>query len=311
MKHLSLFVVAVMLAAAACQRESIDTVDAAERAAVSVTVELPAQSLTKGMSEADFADIVYYEVWNSDWTKQYFPVNDAGLASAQVSGRTATIELILVKNQTYNFIFWACNEASGAYDVSSLKNVKVDYSLIARNGNNDSYDAFYSVNTFKVGTSLDETVVLRRPFAQLNFGASKMNTSFGEIVLGDTEVTVSNLATVFDTRNGVGTVPTDAPVTFKANSIATEELLQTNGSTYSWITMDYMLMNDESDAVTVEASFELEGSGAPVCHTIHNVPLKKNYRTNIVGDLFTSDALLEIIVDHVFDEPDSNVDPLK
>lgn len=286
-------------------------VGAAQDATVSLTVELPVQLRTRGMSEADFADIVYYEVWNSDWTKQYFPVNDAGFASAKVSGRTASIELTLVKNQTYNFIFWACNEASGAYDVSSLRNVKVDYSLLANNGNSDSYDAFYSVDTFTVGTSIDETVVLRRPFAQLNFGASRMSTSLGDIVIGDTEVTVSRLATVFDTRGGVGTVPTEAPVTFRANSIATGELLQTNGASYAWITMDYMLMNDENDAVTVETSFEIEGTSAPVCHSVHNVPLKKNHRTNIVGDLFTSDAVLEIIVDPVFNEPDTNVSPLE
>lgn len=278
---------------------------------MTLSVNIPDAPQTRAIAQAENVDIVYYEVWNADWSKQHFPADNSALASAHVSGGRATIDLVLVKGQTYNFIFWACKEASGAYDVNSLQNVEVDYSVLAANGNSDSFDAFYSVNTFTVTDSFNETVILRRPFAQLNFGASKMDTSFGDIVLGDTEVTVSELATVFDTRNGIGTNPTAAPVTFKANSIATTEQLKTNGKTYAWITMDYMLMNDETDAVTVQASFAIDDMIEPVRHSVDNVPLRKNYRTNIVGDLFTSNAVLEIIVDPVFEDPDYIVDALK
>lgn len=278
---------------------------------MTLSVNIPDAPQTRAIAQAENVDIVYYEVWNADWSKQHFPADNSALASAPVSGGRATIDLVLVKGQTYNFIFWACKEASGAYDVNSLQNVEVDYSVLAANGNSDSFDAFYSVNTITVTDSFNETVILRRPFAQLNFGASKMDTSFGDIVLGDTEVTVSELATVFDTRNGIGTNPTAAPVTFKANSIATTELLKTNGKTYTWITMDYMLMNDETDAVTVQASFAIDDMTEPVRHSVDNVPLRKNYRTNIVGDLFTSNAVLEIIVDPVFKDPDYIVDALK
>jgi hypothetical protein len=36
------------------------------------------------------------------------------------------------------------------------------------------------------------------------------------------------------------------------------------------------------------------------------VPIKKNYRTNIVGDLFTSSTHLQIVVDPNFKKPDIN-----
>jgi hypothetical protein len=59
--------------------------------------------------------------------------------------------------------------------------------------------------------------------------------------------------------------------------------------------------------VEVEAVFNV-GMDAPVKQNIGNVPLKKNYRTNIVGDLFTANARLTIVVDPDFDQPDEVVD---
>lgn len=80
-----------------------------------------------------------------------------------------------------------------------------------------------------------------------------------------------------------------------------------NGKSYTWLTMDYVLMMDDHDVVDVEAVFNV-GMDAPVKRAIGNVPLKKNYRTNIVGDIFTADARLTIVVDPDFDQPDEVVD---
>lgn len=303
MKNLLLYasVVAAMMLAGACQKEVLNPVSEGD-AAVSFSLELPAVE-TKAMSKAESTNIVYYEIWNSDWSRQLYPVDNSALASATVSGCKATIKLTLVSDQTYNFIFWAQNDSHDAYDVNELKNVKVDYTKI--DGNQDKFDAFYAVKTIKVEGPVNETVYLYRPFAQLNFGADIMQTTFGPVVVDDTEITVSNLATVFNTIKGVGETPTNAKVTFKANGCATTtEDLVTHGQSYTWVTMDYMLMMDEKSIVDVDASFEVQNMDAPVTHSLTNVPLKKNYRTNIVGNLFTTDAVLNILVDPVFNQPD-------
>ena len=303
MKNLLLYasVVAAMMLAGACQKEVLNPVSEGD-AAVSFSLELPTVE-TKAMSKADSTNIVYYEIWNSDWSRQLYPVDNSTLASATVSGCKATIKLTLVSDQTYNFIFWAQNDSHDAYDVNELKNVKVDYLKI--DGNQDKFDAFYAVKTIKVEGPVNETVYLYRPFAQLNFGADIMQTSFGPVVVDDTEITVSNLATVFNTIKGVGETPTNTKVTFKATGCATNtESLVTYGQSYTWVTMDYMLMMDEKSIVDVDASFEVENMDAPVTHSLTNVPLKKNYRTNIVGNLFTTDAVLNILVDPVFNQPD-------
>ena len=309
MKKFLLYVsaAAAMMLAGSCQKEALAPVSEGETS-VKFSIALPDGLQTKAMSMAESTDIVYYEIWNSEWTRQLYPVEQTGVqsayASAVVNGCKATIDLKLVSDQTYNFIFWAQNEACGAYNVDNLKNVGVNYDVIGAEGNQDKFDAFYAIETIRVEGPINKTVTLYRPFAQLNFGADEMTTTFGDIVVTDTEIQVSGLATVFNTLTGYGEQAVTEPVAFQANGIATDETLVAAGKPYTWVAMDYMLMMDNQALVNVEASFGVDGMDEPVTHSLTNVPLKKNYRTNIVGDLFTTDAKLQIIVDPDFNQPD-------
>ena len=160
MKKIYLIAAAVLglFAAASCQKEQL-AVGAEGGATVTLSVELPAVLQTKAMSEADHADIVYFEIWNSDWSEQLYPAENE-LAFAPVSDRTATIDAVLITNQTYNFIFWAQDKDHDAYNVSDLQNIKIDYSVIAADGNQDKYDAYYAVENIKVTGPINQTVIL-------------------------------------------------------------------------------------------------------------------------------------------------------
>ncbi len=320
MKKLFFFAAAAlaMLSAASCQKEPAASVEGGN-AVVSLSIALPEAPQTRAIAQAENADIVYFEVWNSDWTKK-LPVQDKDgnpFNSAEVVGRKANIELTLVADQTYNFLFWAQNKDCGAYswdqsdDGLGLKKVNIDYSKMAEDGNNDIYDAFYKKYQLKVNGAINETVVLYRPFAQLNFATERMTTSFGPVDLKASSVTVTGLSTAFDLYNECGVEEDPAnpvSVTFvpKDALVKISEPLNTNNKDYTWITMDYMLMQGISDLVEVEASFDL-GMDVPVEHKIASVPLKKNYRTNIIGDVFAADAKLQIIIDQAFLKQDEDI----
>lgn len=320
MKKLFFFAAAAlaMLSAASCQKDPAASVEGGN-AVVSLSIALPEAPQTRAIAQAENADIVYFEVWNSDWTKK-LPVQDKNgkpFNSAEVVGRKANIELTLVADQTYNFLFWAQNKDCGAYswdqsaDGLGLKKVNIDYSKMAEDGNNDIYDAFYKKYPLKVNGAINETVVLYRPFAQLNFATERMTTSFGPVDLKASSVTVTGLSTAFDLYNECGVEEDPAnpvSVTFvpKDALVKISEPLNTNNKDYTWITMDYMLMQGISDLVEVEASFDL-GMDVPVEHKIASVPLKKNYRTNIIGDVFAADAKLQIIIDQAFLKQDEDI----
>ena len=118
MKRILLIAAAVagLFAAASCQKEPVTAVKGGE-ATVTLSVAVPDAIQTRAIAQAEKADIVYFEVWNSSWTKKLavYDANDALYTSEPVQGRKANIKLTLVADQTYNFIFWAQNERCGAY----------------------------------------------------------------------------------------------------------------------------------------------------------------------------------------------------
>lgn len=313
--------VAAVAALASCQKEQpIGGGVFSKEAEVSFTLNVPSQVETKGIAQAENVDIVYYQIWNtptapSKEAKKLYPTT-GDCASAVVTkndqtGRMeATIEVTLVKDQTYTFIFWAQDKDFGGYTTTDLRNVSIDYTKFGEN--NDACDAFYAYEQIEVKGAIEKTITLTRPFAQLNFGASTMKCDLGDVKLGATTVTVSNLSTVFNTASGLGDGTKVADnVTFNASGLASDNALVTETGNYYWVKMDYMLMQEAQDNVTVEASFNvgIDGIDKPVTHKLTEVPLKKNHRTNIVGDLFTTNAKLNVIVDERFVDEDGNLNP--
>ena len=311
-KILSLTTLMALLLAGACQKNEVSTLSSGEEVEVTLTVAVPGTLATKAVetelvSAGAETDIVYYEIWDADKTKKLYPKAGEGTKSEEVENNTAEINVSLVTDQTYTFIFWAQNAACGAYDVTDLTSVAIDYEVIKNKGNDDVFDAFYAVKQIEIKKSANyDPIILRRPFAQLNFGASVMSTDLGPIVVDSTYVTVSQLSTVFKTFEGIGDVNNVVEdVRFAAKGLvsATEgenaQILNTNAKDYTWLTMDYMLMTEASATVDVNAMFRVYGIG-DVLHDIPSVSIKKNHRTNIVGDLFTADAQLNIIIDPNF-----------
>ena len=316
--------VAAMFSGASCQKEQpIGGGMFSKEAEVSFTVNVPSQVETKSIAQAESIDVVYYQIWSTpeDATKEpmlLYPTKDmegtCAEAEAKRNDKTnqveATISVTLVKDQTYTFIFWAQNTKFEGYNTTDLRAIEIDYSKFG--GNNDACDAFYAYEQIEVKGAIEREITLTRPFAQLNFGASAMTCDLGNVHLGNTRVVVSKLSTVLNTATGFGDGTKVAEnVEFKASGLASDAKLVTETGSYNWVKMDYMLMQEGQDNVTVEASFDvgIPGIDKPVTHKLTSVPLKKNHRTNIVGDLFTTNAKLTIIVDERFVDENGNLNP--
>ena len=331
MKKIMISAVAAIVALASCQKEQpIGGGMFSKEAEVSFTVNVPSQVETKSIAQADYINGVYYQIWSTpeDATKEavkLYPTEEMetadGKACAWVKAEKntqtdqveATISVTLVKDQTYTFIFWAQNTAFEGYNTTDLRAIEIDYSKFGEN--NDACDAFYAYEQIEVKGAIEREITLTRPFAQLNFGASAMTCDLGNVDLGNTRVVVSKLSTVLNTATGFGDGTKVAEnVEFKASKdsrLASDAKLVTETGSYNWVKMDYMLMQEGQDNVTVEASFDvgIPGIDKPVTHKLTSVPLKKNHRTNIVGDLFTTNAKLTIIVDERFVDENGNLNP--
>ena len=95
--------------------------------------------------------------------------------------RKATLEngryelnLKLVKNVAYDFIFWAQYPSEQFYDLTDFYTeglVKVNYSVPANNDDRDAFFAHRIIDTASPSPDLSP-VLMKRPFAQVNFAAS-------------------------------------------------------------------------------------------------------------------------------------------
>lgn len=294
---------ALCLAFAGCQKDA----GRGGQCVMDFSLQLPADAATRAVSDGDFIDVVFYEIWDSEFA------NVLKSGTLPISGGVCTTSFTLVKDQYYNFIFWAQDKDVEAYSWdNNLKNIKVDYTKFTAN-NKDCYDAFYAPAKDVVADGSNKTVYLYRPFAQLNFGASTMTTDVGSFTIESSKVTVENVSTVFNTVDGKADPTALSQVTFSA---PTGGLVQTNaedgkellakGEKYYWVSMNYFLVPGETEAnVNVTAVFNT--TGGTVSHAIGSVPVQRNFKTNIVGDIFTSTSNFTIEVKPAFETGDKEV----
>lgn len=244
-----------------------------ENVTFSITIS---RNITKSSSYAEHVDVVYYEVWDSDWTRKIYPSSESGLTKEIVVDGRATVNLALGSGKRYNIIFWAQNEECGAYNVSDLKRIGIDYSVISASENQDKFDAFYATKEFTVYGTMEETINLERPLAQLYFGEKESDVESPPFT--GISLTISNLATVFNTIEGCGEIATETQVTFVADA----QNLSPNGLNGKKYTMNYVFASGTSSQVKAEACFEIDGREEPLVCTLKNVAIGKNKRTDIL-----------------------------
>ena len=98
-------------------------------------------------------------------------------------------------------------------------------------------------------------------------------------------------------------VPVDAFFTMSAIPSGDDEYITVKGVDYGYVNMNYVLASEVGETVSVKAKME-SGQSTWETDLIPNVPVRRNYKTNIVGDLFSEHAVLQIIVVPDFKTPD-------
>lgn len=302
---LSVFAVASMLLAASCQQELNPVTDGD----TTVTFTVNAGDVaTRAIADGTNVDALHWEIYKTDdLATAVQPLGEKTIIDKD-GNKEFTVELKLLADQKYTIIFWAEVDGAGHYNTADLRNVVInDYSN--EKANDESRAAFFRVYPFETenGETITETIELYRPFSQINLGSTTYETSFnnvngGNVKVETSEMTVTHIATSFNTLTGKG--EGEQVVTFKANATPnapaddTQKLLEVNDLYYYWIGMNYLIVCGDSDNVDVDIT--LDTNFGEVKHTISSVPVKENYRTNLLGNFLTTGATFNVIVDERF-----------
>lgn len=295
---------ALTLLAVSCNKEQVAEVPDGQTVDVTFTAALPGEMATKAIGDGQTAKKLYVSVYENDDAKTKLELDK----TATFTDLKTQVTFSLVKGKTYNFVFWAQAAEGAPYDVTDLKNIKISYE--GADANDEKRDAFYATRKeLKVNGALTETIKLYRPFAQVNFGTADYDAAVAAGVEPVKSVfTATDVATIFDTFEAEGKEAKDV-VTFTESALPGETLV-TKAGDYKWMTMNYILPMGKQDAKhisNVTAEFIPE-AGITVKASSPQTPVQNNYRTNILGNLLTSQVIFNIEIVPIFNEPDNDID---
>ena len=295
---------ALTLLAVSCNKEQVAEVPDGQTVDVTFTAALPGEMATKALGDGQTAKKLYVSVYENDDAKTKLELDK----TATFTDLKTQVTFSLVKGKTYNFVFWAQAAEGAPYDVTDLKNIKISYE--GAEANDEKRDAFYATRKeLKVNGALTETIKLYRPFAQVNFGTADYDAAVAAGVKPVKSVfTATDVATIFDTFEAEGKEAKDV-VTFTESALPGETLV-TKAGDYKWMTMNYILPMGKQDAKhisNVTAEFIPE-TGITVKASSPQTPVQNNYRTNILGNLLTSQVIFNIEIVPIFNEPDNDID---
>ena len=294
---------ALTLLAVGCNKEQVTEVPDGQVVDVTFTAALPGEMATKTIGDGQTAKNLYVSVYENDAEKTKLDLDK----TATFTDLKTQVKFSLVKGKTYNFVFWAQAE-DAPYDVTDLKSIKVkDYTTGA---NDEKRDAFYATRKeLKVNGALTETIKLYRPFAQVNFAtadyADAKKAGFNPAV---SSFTASEAATTFDTFAEEGKDKVEVALT--ETEIPADVLKTLDGKTYTRLAMNYLIpvgKQGESHNIDVAATFKAN-NGEAVTVSAPNAPVQNNYRTNILGNLLTSQVIFNVEIVPIFNEPDNDID---
>ena len=295
---------ALTLLAVSCNKEQMAEVPDGQLVDVTFTAALPGEMATKALGDGQTAKTLHVSVYENDDAKTKLDLDK----TATFTDLKTQVTFSLVKGKTYNFVFWAQAAEGAPYDVTDLKNIKISYE--GAEANDEKRDAFYATRKeLKVNGALTETIKLYRPFAQVNFGTADYEAAVAAGVEPVKSVfTATDVATIFDTFEAEGKEAKDV-VTFTESALPGETLV-TKAGDYKWMTVNYILPMGKQDAKhisNVTAEFIPE-TGITVKASSPQTPVQNNYRTNILGNLLTSQVIFNVEIVPIFNEPDNDID---
>lgn len=330
MKRFSIFLLmaAWLLSFASCSDQ--DNPSGSNGNEVEVTFALNLEGnhqVSRAISDGSQAKKLVYAVYDESGTAlPVFPggrLQNVESVPQDMTSAAYPITIKLAKGQTYTVAFWAQNPSCTAYNTDNLKAVTIEYENQNPMNNDEAWDAFYAAETITVQNNETKTVTLKRALAQINVGVAEDEwaaaTASG-VTVTRSEATIKQVASTINLLDGTVSTPVD--MTWSQDVIPSERLLvdMDNDGTpesYRYLSMTYILVNDGSptgsaQATLEDASFTFYADGkAPI--TLHeglrSVPVRRNWRTNIIGQILTGDVTFNIKIDPTYDG-NNNVEPL-
>lgn len=303
-------IAAIAVLAGACAKEQVGSADG-ETVEMTFNVDVPETAITtKGLSDAAQVDELVFQVFligAKDQNKHYIytPVPEL-TQTVPVVDKKATVKVSLVKGQTYSFAFWAQTSDTGYYNTDDLRSVTMNTGLVK--ANDPKMDAFFAIkNEARVTVSYSKNVFNKRALAQVNFGTKKYSGRSDELKAQKSYVTLTGVPNVFHPFMSGDSFACEGSETvkFNENEVISDETLSVNDAEYSYLASVYVFALNPNNTITDASAVVTLSNGKTTTIKAPNAPVKRNFKTNILGDLLTVDAVWNVDVAPEFDGGDT------
>jgi hypothetical protein len=260
---------------------------------VTYSVQLPDALPSRAFSDGTKAKELHYAVYEVDEEEESGSLRPTLSENVILSDLEADIQLRLIKNKNYEIAFWAQSPNAPYTYRDATQTVTVDYTNAY--ANDDDLDAFFGFVEVNADYSYGRTITLTRAVAQLNIGttdlakAKEMHINVNRSTISTTAYTKFNLKTkkVSDAQE----------ITFKLADVPSEDEPFPSDNVETYVSMNY-LFAPETDEDLASVTLNVDGRFA---RTFQDIPIKRNHRTNIYGNIFTDESSLKVKVLNDFD----------
>ena len=288
-------IAAAALLVTSCNDEMDNGLKTGNEGTVTFTAQLPSEMGTRAFADGLTAKHLQYAVYEAGQSTplKVFGDETTVVGEAEMVDLKKSVTLQLTSGKSYDVIFWADATTDSPYTFNpASQEVSVDYSKV--NNNSDNCDAFFKKETITVSGNQSVDVKLTRPFAQVNIGTDDFDAAKASgLKVTQTEVVAKAFATL-NLATGEVADEADRTFTMKAIPTASDGEFPVAGG-YKYLSMDYLLVG--ADKATVDVAFNY---GGPQSRTFTNVPVQRNYRTNIYGSLLTNTTDFNVVIEPAF-----------
>ena len=244
--------------------------------------------------------------------------------SGTFGGVTFDVRLLAKK---YNFVFWAdfvktegevefynVGNSTGGYNLENISYKKEGITIndLATDAA-DAYTKVVEVDLTQASQSLSEPVKLQRPFGKIRLLATDALGEYNKQEERPGEVTVdfkddAVIPSVFNAlaqKVKDGATMNAGKLTFTA--VCEDASVNTTVYENSYLLgYSYIFASGEipSYSMDVEVKGDQEGSGVIGTRSLSSIPVQANKLTTVIGNFYSNESTLEVIVEDSFEEPE-------
>lgn len=246
---------------------------------VNFTAMLPTDTRTRSFGKAEQVDTLVVGIFkkgvadvhtNNGGSCSYYEIDRQ---SFPINGTSVDVQLTLAQEQTYSFIFWACDGNQNIYDIDDLTAIVMNpLPSPITFAQAEAADAFFAtMKDITITGDCSYPVELVRPLAQINVGTKgkPMQAVFKANDVPDTFYPFTN------------TVSGATEFTWNFSE-TTAETFSADGTEYNYLAMGYVFA--PTTAPKISAELTLKDGNASKTVEFTQVKIEANQRSNIAGN---------------------------